>query len=90
MQFLDFIKVFFQYVLNGLGQYRRSVLISLASPYLPSEHKKAHFLKEQESGKEENPGTRAISYLALITSKFDKTLMLYAMRISCYYRENTK
>jgi hypothetical protein len=58
--------------------------------YSPSGHKKAHFLKELESGNEESPGTRAIFYLALMDSKFAKILMLGAMRISCDYRENTK
>jgi hypothetical protein len=52
--------------------------------------KRAHLLREQETGKGESLGTRVIFYLALMSSKFAKILMLDAMRISCYYRENTK
>jgi hypothetical protein len=40
--------------------------------------------------KGESPGTQGISCLALMTSKFAKMPMLYEMRISCYYTENTK
>lgn len=58
--------------------------------YSPSEHKKAHFLQGQENGKEENLGTGAIFYPTLITPRFAKAPMLYAMRVSWYYRENTK
>jgi hypothetical protein len=42
------------------------------------------------NGKEEILGTQGISWLPLMSSKFAKILMLYAMRISCCYRENTK
>jgi len=56
----------------------------------PVSAKKAHFLQELESGNEESPGTRVIFYLALMTSKFAKILMLDAIRVSFDYRENTK
>jgi hypothetical protein len=39
------------------------------------EHKKAHFLQEQESGKGESLGTRVIWYLPRMNSKFAKILM---------------
>ena len=58
--------------------------------YSPIEHKKVHFLQEQENGKGESLGTRVIFYLPVMTSKFAKILMLFEVRNLCYYRENTK